>query len=266
MANSSANVGVGKPKINGAIWTAVPGAQLPTTTTDDLSALGYTCLGYGGDAGLKESRSKSTEKIKAWGGDVVRVTSSEYEEKYQMTLIETNVAVLKEVYGQDNVEVDSSTGRIKVYSTSQDLANRIWVFDIALTDTMNERIVVPLGNITEFEDIEYKDDSAVGYGITVNAYPSEESGKSSNSYNIVEASHYTVRFDTQGHGKTPGAVQVAAGGKVTEPTEPTAEGYTFGGWFKEAACTNEWTFSTDVVTSNMTLYAKWTASSNKSKN
>ena len=38
----------------------------------------------------------------------------------------------------------------------------------------------------------------------------------------------------------------------------TAGGYAFGGWFKEAGCTNAWDFAKDTVTGNMTLYAKWT--------
>jgi len=39
--------------------------------------------------------------------------------------------------------------------------------------------------------------------------------------------------------------------------DPVRDGYDFGGWFKEEACTNEWNFTTDVVTGNITLYAKW---------
>lgn len=49
-----------------------------------------------------------------------------------------------------------------------------------------------------------------------------------------------------------------AGSKVTEPTAPTAEGYTFGGWYKESACSDDWDFGTDTVQDSMTLYAKWT--------
>ena len=41
-------------------------------------------------------------------------------------------------------------------------------------------------------------------------------------------------------------------------TEPTLAGYTFGGWYKEAACTTAWTFATDKVAADITLYAKWT--------
>ena len=58
----------------------------------------------------------------------------------------------------------------------------------------------------------------------------------------------------------PGAVAAGADGKVTEPeTAPTLEGYTFGGWYKEAACTTLFDFDTDTVEEATTLYAKWIA-------
>ena len=69
---------------------------------------------------------------------------------------------------------------------------------------------------------------------------------------------YTVTFDANGHGTAPDEQSVDYGTKATEPTAPTAFGYTFGGWYKESECTNAWNFATDVVTGNITLYAKWT--------
>ena len=68
----------------------------------------------------------------------------------------------------------------------------------------------------------------------------------------------TVTFDANEHGTAPSAITVLKGNEVTAPTEPTAPGYTFEGWYKEAGCTNKWNFSTDVVNDNITLYAKWT--------
>ena len=44
---------------------------------------------------------------------------------------------------------------------------------------------------------------------------------------------------------------------ASEPTNPTRTGYTFGGWYKEAACNNAWNFSSDTVTADVTIYAKW---------
>ena len=47
------------------------------------------------------------------------------------------------------------------------------------------------------------------------------------------------------------------------PPIPQRDGYTFGGWFKEADCTNQWNFEEDTIlfTEEQTvikLYAKWT--------
>lgn len=69
---------------------------------------------------------------------------------------------------------------------------------------------------------------------------------------------YTVTFNANGHGSAPDQQSVDYGTTATEPTAPTAFGYTFGGWYKEAGCTNVWDFATDVVTGNITLYAQWT--------
>jgi len=65
---------------------------------------------------------------------------------------------------------------------------------------------------------------------------------------------YTVTFN----GSYIGSQTVEQGGLVIEPTAPTRAGYTFGGWYKESGCINSWDFATDTVTSNVTLYAKWT--------
>jgi len=65
-----------------------------------------------------------------------------------------------------------------------------------------------------------------------------------------------VTFDSQG-GSAVDSQMVDHHEKVTKPTAPTKEGYTFGGWYKESECTNDWNFYSDTVTSDVTLYAKW---------
>ena len=70
---------------------------------------------------------------------------------------------------------------------------------------------------------------------------------------------YTVHFDVMSHGAAPDDQTVNYGGKATEPTAPTADGYTFGGWYKESACTTAWDFANDTVMKDTTLYAKWAA-------
>jgi uncharacterized repeat protein (TIGR02543 family) len=45
-------------------------------------------------------------------------------------------------------------------------------------------------------------------------------------------------------------------GSTFSPFIPSAEGYQFLGWYKDSALTMPWS-STDRVTSDITLYAKW---------
>ena len=75
---------------------------------------------------------------------------------------------------------------------------------------------------------------------------------------------YTVTFDVGGKSDTPTPQTVAEGGMVTKPTDPVPSiaysEHKFVGWYKEAECVNAWNFETDTVTGNITLYAKWTAS------
>ncbi|WP_052344367.1 InlB B-repeat-containing protein [Bacillus ndiopicus] len=73
-----------------------------------------------------------------------------------------------------------------------------------------------------------------------------------------EVAYHTLAFATNG-GSVIASQSVAYQQKATEPATPTRTGYTFAGWYKDAQLTEQWNFTTDVVTQNITLYAKWTA-------
>ena len=74
---------------------------------------------------------------------------------------------------------------------------------------------------------------------------------------------YSIIFDVNGHGTAPAKIEGAAYGSVIKaPAAPTANGYTFAGWYKEAACKNAWDFGKDTISGAVTLYAKWTANTN----
>ena len=51
--------------------------------------------------------------------------------------------------------------------------------------------------------------------------------------------------------------QTTADGKLVKPADPTRDGYTFGGWYTDEACTQAYDFSAPA-TADLTLYAKWT--------
>lgn len=69
---------------------------------------------------------------------------------------------------------------------------------------------------------------------------------------------HDVNFNMMDHGDAITKQTIEVGAKVTEPAEPEAAGYIFGGWYKENTLVNKWDFSTDVMPDNdITLYAKW---------
>ncbi len=74
----------------------------------------------------------------------------------------------------------------------------------------------------------------------------------------LPSASYSVSFNANGHGTAPNPQTVKSGEKVSKPTDPTATGYVFGGWFTDTQCTTAYNFN-DAVSSNLQLYAKWTA-------
>ena len=67
---------------------------------------------------------------------------------------------------------------------------------------------------------------------------------------------YEVTFDSDG-GSGVETVSVINGHTIGKPVDPMREGYTFIGWFTDEELREPFSFNSQVVTSNLTLYAKW---------
>ena len=81
---------------------------------------------------------------------------------------------------------------------------------------------------------------------------------------------HTVTFNANGGAYTGGATTRTAlvphTMTATAPAatdNPTRQGYTFGGWYKNADCSDgqKWDFATDTVNDDTTLYAQWNPAS-----
>ena len=72
------------------------------------------------------------------------------------------------------------------------------------------------------------------------------------------SARYIISFDTNGGSTLPNQT-VGSLGQVKQPTNPSKTGATFSGWYSDAALTQVYDFSTRI-SSNKTLYAKWTPS------
>lgn len=103
--------------------------------------------------------------------------------------------------------------------------------------------------------------SSISVGSDGSLYYTNDSGKLfAIKGNGERLKRYTVTFDANGKEvELPASQRVKQGHLAIEPSvQLTYAGYTFAGWYKDADCTEVWDFSKDVVTADMTLYAKWT--------
>lgn len=169
MANTSAYVSTGKPNIAGAVYVAPKETALPTDATTPLASA-FVCLGYVSEDGLENNNEMDISAIKAWGGAIVYRSLTELDDTFALTLIESeNVDVLKNVYGDANVTEED--GAITVEVKAEDPQEKVWVFELSLRGGKKKRIVIPDGAVTSRDAISYNDEDAIGYGITVSAYP-----------------------------------------------------------------------------------------------
>lgn len=180
MAETVTNVTTGKPKTGGAAFFAPVGSTLPTDTAAALDKA-FNGLGYISDDGLTNANSPDTDTVSAWGGDTVLNLTKTKKDTFKFTLIESlNPDVLAAVYGKENVTGTLSTG-ITVKANADSNNAYSWVFDMILRGGALKRIVVPNASVTDIGDIEYKDDGATGYEITISASP-DESGNTHYEY------------------------------------------------------------------------------------
>ncbi|MEH7156500.1 InlB B-repeat-containing protein [Neobacillus drentensis] len=71
---------------------------------------------------------------------------------------------------------------------------------------------------------------------------------------------YNVAFNSNG-GSAVTTKKANYNTIIAKPANPTRKGFVFVGWYKDAAFKTAWNFTTDKVTANTTLYAKWMVAS-----
>ena len=74
--------------------------------------------------------------------------------------------------------------------------------------------------------------------------------------NVTPHCAYTVTFNVNGHGTAPEAKEVQYGKTVKAPDRPTADGYTFKGWYTAAEGGEPFDFTAEI-TEDKTAYAQW---------
>lgn len=76
------------------------------------------------------------------------------------------------------------------------------------------------------------------------------------SVSVAQKPQHTVTFVSNGSIYSIAAVEENM--RVLQPSSPERSGYTFGGWYTDAACSSPYDFRAEVA-DDIRLYAKWTA-------
>lgn len=80
--------------------------------------------------------------------------------------------------------------------------------------------------------------------------------------NTAPIALYTLNFDSQGGSAVDSIHNIAAGSKVSAPTDPVKAAHTFDGWHRIPNCVCDatepcWDFNRDAIHTDKTLYARW---------
>lgn len=75
--------------------------------------------------------------------------------------------VLKSIYGADNVT--EADGAVTVKVNAKNAGAAVYVIDMAQNGGRLKRIVIPRGTVSALGDIVYKNDTPVGYDVTISA-------------------------------------------------------------------------------------------------
>ncbi len=149
--------------------------------------------------------------------------------------------------GYEDVDFTEKTMRFSGFSLRENYSSStgtvLGTFKCIVNESFTGAASVTLTNL-EFWDTEASVETTVYYKVE--------------NATVSLAGKFSVSFNMNGHGEAIDAQAVYEGDEAAEPAVPTADGYTFGGWYSDTALETEYNFNTPV-TANIVLYAKWTA-------
>lgn len=157
--------------VGGNFLTSATGVTAPTTASASWG-VGWNDLGYLSEDGITESSEEEWIEIKAWqNGDIVRRQNSSSSLMFSFTAIETNATTVGLFYpGSDLVGTGADDGPATLTIRGPQPDRRAFGFDL-IDGTRRIRTVIPIGEMGEKGEPVFKTDEAIGYEMTVTAYP-----------------------------------------------------------------------------------------------
>lgn len=124
-----------------------------------------------------------------------------------------------------------------------------------LSDTENEKITISEAITFSIDANGYTNNVTIEAGTGYRITPTENGDIT--TYAVEKIPEVTISFNMNGHGSQVDPQTTYEGDVAVEPANPSADGWTFDGWYADEQLTSEFDFST-AITENTTIYAKWT--------
>ncbi len=227
------------------VGTQSSSTALTTTTLKNYISQGEDKIGI----------ISKTTKLYPSGNDGLKFGSSSKDGELTFSLNEnakinaSKIVVNAKRYGSDSSTLSVNGLSAQTLAATDSFANYTFTLDSSALTSIDlkstKRIYVK--NISV-----YTNNSGTGSG--------SGSSSSSSEVNPPVTEKYTVTFNSNG-GSAVTEQEVESGSTATKPDDPTREGYTFAGWYKDENCSQSFNFTTDKITQNTTLYADWDDSS-----
>lgn len=172
-------VGAPDQKTTGAVLDAPLGTKLPTSATEELDKA-FTSSGYVSEDGLALKTDRSTNDIKEWSGSVVKKLLDSFDGTITWSEMQMSYEALCHAFGTSAVTKTAATTehgeQVTLAINSAMPEARSWAFRMK-DGNARILIVVPNGQVTSVDEIDFVSSDSVKLPITLSCYP-DSSGNS----------------------------------------------------------------------------------------
>lgn len=162
-------------KYSGGFWIGDPvydPEQFPKSAKEEgneaAARFGAVSAGFITREGVNENSERSTDKILDWNLDVIDVVTTDFSTTLTVTFAESmNAAVLKFIYGDENVTVDDEAGEVYIRKTADDLPTKSLMFDLKGKNGARGRGFAAEATVQTVGEIAYVKDGLIQYQTTI---------------------------------------------------------------------------------------------------
>lgn len=156
----------------GAVAVAPEGTAMPADARTALTSA-WDDSGYVSEDGLSVTITRSTTPIRDWSKAAVRNLLTEFGGAIAVSFLQVDEFAAKRMFGEDNVTVTAATTTtsevIKISIGAELPPIEAWCFSMKDGDA-RIRVLVPRGQMTDVNQIDFKPDAGNIIGGTLTAY------------------------------------------------------------------------------------------------